>query len=923
MTSATARAVIALVLLVPLALLGGCPKPQETDTDSDVVPVNDGPALVHTLEAESLVQGQALTIGVTATDADTVEQVTLYFRTTGENAWETVYLEHGEGDTWSTELPANQITAPSLEYYFRAQDAADVPAVTYLPDNAAHPFVVDVGIVGLALPFVEDFEDSGLLGVFDLGWNVETDGFPAYPWSVDEVVKHGGLASAKHFRGTSEMPSGLDDWLITPALDLRSSEGVELSWYEYGDFADLGVHSVWVSTTTGDPDDGGFIKVVDLENPPEETWARSPVLDLSSYVGEDSGITAAWVAFRYEGDFTDAWWIDDVVIGPLTPEIDATGFDLPLAIVSPGDTVALGIDVQNVTAKASGALTVTWSADPAAGTFAGQPASEAALPGDGAATWTADFTVNPTWPDNTRVPFTVTATDGTETWSFTSSFLVGQPSSATIGMTWVTSGLLQLSIGAGDPASPTVEIPVVSDVVASGDHTYTVDLTEVADALPPAAGPDRWWLRVTGALSGRIEQFDVSYDGQTFVGDDLGTFPTNAEKLFWLPRPPVPVVTTWTVTPALVAPGASVDIDATLTNNGPSTVGVTTAQLESSDPAVTITSAPVELAADGWGTGVPAPVAFSLDVAATHVDSEPVVVDVVVTDDVESFVLPQSIAVPWPVLTVNAITITDAGDHDGLLDPGETATLAIALANVGDLSSSGTVRCVLSRSGGAATADVLVANGTFGTLNVGAQRTENAFSVAVTGGVAGDSLDFALACTDSSRAWTVPFVIDLGEQPWRALSVTPDPAGDNANGYAFDFVRGWWRTDGTTLDFRFDTAVPYDPTTLFIEAWANSAGGGYSNYQFVLQSGVLRLRGYDFGVFTTLAANPAVDWVDADTVVISWDLAPMQLLLDRLSIGFAAGFCGGETYYCDHYANGWGDPYQVGFDETRWFDLSW
>lgn len=913
MRSATVRAAVALVLLV------GCPRSQETDTDTDVVEVNDGPALAHTPAAGPLLQGQPLLVSVEATDADTVEQVTLYFRTQDTNAWATEYLVHGEGDAWSVELPGTELEAPGLEYYFRAQDAADVPAVTYLPDNAAHPFQVPVGVVGLPLPFVEDFEDAGILGVFDLGWNVETDGFPAYPWTIDEVVHRGGLASAKHFRGTSDMPSPLDDWMITPALDLSSEAAIELTWYEYGDFADQGVHSVWASTTTGDPDDSGFTLIADLDNPPEEAWARSPVLDLSAYAGQP----AVWVAFRYEGDFTDAWWIDDVVVGPMSAEIDATGFALPLTIASPGDTVTLGIDVSNVTTVASGPLTVTWSADAAAGAFAGQPAAEPALAGSASDTWTADFTVDAAWPDNTRVPFTVTATDGAETWSFASSFLVGEPSSATIGMTWVNDGLLQMTLGTGDPSAPLLEVPVVSDVVGAGAHTFTVDLTDVASSLPPGAGPDRWWLRVQGALSGQVAQFDLSYDGQTFVGDDLGNFPANTVKIYYLPRPPLPRLSQWVVQPAVVAPGTSVVVDATLTNDGPSTVGHTTATIESSDPAVTVTSAVQEVAADGWDTDVAVPVVFGLDVAATHVDSEPVAIDVVITDDVESFVLQQQIAVPWPVLTVNAVTIDDGGDQDGLLDPGETANLAIVLANVGDLASSGTVRCALARTGGAATADVLVADGTFGTLGVGTQRTEDAFELQVTGGVAGDSLELELACADTDHTWAVPFVIDLGEQPWRALSVSPDPVGDNVNGYDFDFVRGWWRTDGTTLDFRFETAVPYDPALLFIEAWASSAGGAYSDYQFVLQSGVLRVRGYDFGVFTTLDAHPAVDWVDADTVVISWDVAPMELLLDRLSIGFAAGFCGGTAYYCDHYANAWGDPYQTGFDESRWFDLSW
>jgi len=66
-----------------------------------------------------------------------------------------------------------------------------------------------------------------------------------------------------------------------------------------------------------------------------------------------------------------------------------------------------------------------------------------------------------------------------------------------------------------------------------------------------------------------------------------------------------------------------------------------------------------------------------------------------------------------------------------------------------------------------------------------------------------------------------------------------------------------------------------------------------------------------------------VDFVSANELVVSVTLAPLGLLQDTISIGFASGFCGGSDYYCDHFPDGWGDPYNTGFYTSAWLDLTW
>ena len=77
---------------------------------------------------------------------------------------------------------------------------------------------------------------------------------------------------------------------------------------------------------------------------------------------------------------------------------------------------------------------------------------------------------------------------------------------------------------------------------------------------------------------------------------------------------------------------------------------------------------------------------------------------------------------------------------------------------------------------------------------------------------------------------------------------------------------------------------------MFVEAWGNSPGGDYSYYQIVVQGGAAKVRGYD-GKFTDLG-GASVDFVSATELVISITLAPLGLLQDTISLGFASGFCG-------------------------------
>ena len=63
--------------------------------------------------------------------------------------------------------------------------------------------------------------------------------------------------------------------------------------------------------------------------------------------------------------------------------------------------------------------------------------------------------------------------------------------------------------------------------------------------------------------------------------------------------------------------------------------------------------------------------------------------------------------------------------------------------------------------------------------------------------------------------------------------------------------------------------------------------------------------------------------VNERTIQIDLPLETLDLAADRVEIGFASGFCGGDVYFCDHFPNNWGDPFNAGLNTTVWLPLTW
>jgi hypothetical protein len=908
MTHRVAWAALALVALA------GCPPEVPPDTDSDPI-VLVGPELVHDAVVGPVDANVAVPITVGATDDDGVFQVSVGYRTTGEAAYETLFLALGDDGLWTGEIPANQVQAPGLEYYVHAEDGSDFRVPTELPEGGADaPLEVEVQVLGAAIPWTEDVEGGAeALTLFELGWLEVSLGFPGSAWELTRTRANGGTYSLLH-RKSAEGVGTIDDWLVSPALNLPEGGAYQVSWHEYAIGADLADHSVWYSVGSPDPSVGDFVLITDVVAPPEGAWGRSPVVELpAAATGR-----AVYLAWRYEGAAADAWYVDDFAVGPLGADLQLDA--LEFTRVDPGASTSLSLHLRNGTDVA--AEDVVLSATSPGGEIVDDVTIDVAA---GASVVSeVEFAVDAAWPDNSRLPITLTATGPDGAWTWEQSIVVGDAPRGRVSIDTEVQGLIQVAVGSGDPNAPAVRIPVTSQIYPAGEHVLTVDLLDAASTLPPGAGDNRWWVEVLSGSEATLLAYEIDHDGITHRATRLGGIPRDAVTRYFLPAPPVPTLRDASTEPATLTPGDDARWFVSLRNDGSPTTGRTTVRAVSRDPNVVIVDGPEELDAAAWQPGISTQVAFDVQILDTKTDARPAPIDLVIEDEFETWTVRTSLAVPWAVLQVMGVVVDDFsdGDDDGLLEDGEQVNLDVSLGNIGTRSTDGAVACTLRQQGGDVTATLVDATGSFSALDPREVDAEDDFEIRVGTAETGDRLPFVLDCLDSTGEFAVGFELVIGDKPWISMTVAFDPLGDALGDGAFDLVSGQFRAQRGYLQLRLDSAAPFDPDTAFIEAWMESPGASYTYYQVVAQSGAGSLRGYRFG-FESLNPGPTVFTVDEDTLQIDVPIATMRLSANQVRAGFAAGFCGDPTYFCDHFPNGWGDPYNVGLNTALWLPLSW
>jgi len=212
---------------------------------------------------------------------------------------------------------------------------------------------------GSAAIFSEGFE-----GTFPpSGWNLyETGGDPSPLWqqgtsgtSGSHGEPHSGTYYAWHNDDYAAV-TNIVSWLVTPQLSIPAG-GASFTFWQRGYWGDYYTyHGVWL--TTGSTPDPTISTYIELWNGNTETSWSQQVIDLSAYAGQN-----VYLAFRYEGDFSDEWYIDDVELAePCSP---IAGYGLVIGAVYDASSSA---PISNAIVKDASNNPATWfdtSADPA------------------------------------------------------------------------------------------------------------------------------------------------------------------------------------------------------------------------------------------------------------------------------------------------------------------------------------------------------------------------------------------------------------------------------------------------------------------------------------------------------------------------------------------------------------------------------
>ena len=901
-------------------LLLACSKDETDDSQAELL----GPELAHTPSATAVLVGEPIPVLVSAEDPDGVGELKLYYRTVGAGFWNTLELDAADGGReWSGEIPGSEVSSPAMTYYIRAVDLGEFPATSFLPaDPDPDAFSVEVQVIGDPLPFVEDFElDGSASDLWGLGWAQDSAEFRGNPWALSSSRAASGETSIAHLRG-SDSSKVIDDYLITPALDFGTAGRTQVTWNELGQLPSGAEHSLWVSTGSRIPSEGDFVKLVDLAAPADGSFERSVVVELTDLVGE----RAVYLAWRYAGAATDDWYIDDVAVDVLTVDLSPSVSWTP-SPVHPGETTTLTLDLENLVDLAGGPLSVELSFPSGGASLASSVVEIPSIAALGSASVNFELTVESEWPDNSRLPLQFSVTEGEKTWVFADTFLVGVESSGQVVLDLSTAGLLQMELGVGDPDAPIWSETVFSGQPAVGELTVDVDLTDRYDLLPPDPS-QRWYAKVSGEAIGTMESFTLNYGGVPYQAAVLpGVLGGGTEAFSYVPEPPLPVITLLTTTPSTIQPGDTVDLSIELTNQGAESAGAVVGELTSSDPELTVLSGgPENLTNNVWPAGARRTLeSFQVQVSEDHVDSTSVVADLALNDGLESWTVPVSMSVPWPVLRITSIEIDDrtGGDNDGLLEPGETADLDIEITNLGDQGATGLVSAVLTRQSSSTASSTVDGSSTLlGSMAVGVSQDKD-FEVSVDSGASlGETLDLLMTMTDANGVeYTSEAQIVLGEAPWLYVSTANDPIGDSVGGYTVDLVNARYRVSGGVFELEYLTASAFDASTAFIEMWAVASSGDYSFYRLSLQGSTAKLQGYD-SAFVTLA-KPTVTYPDSTTVRMAWNEADMGIGSTQIRAGFGAGWCGSDTgSFCDHFPDNWG-YYYTGYDQSNFYSLRW
>ena len=318
-------------------------------------------------------------------------------------------------------------------------------------------------------------------------------------WARSTSQYHSGGASAQH-TFSSTPGTGQNGWLVTPALALPAAGGALTFWERIDYSIDYYKHSLWICQDTFVPPvDGaspaGWTQVAEFGTPPEDTW-RQQTVSLAAYGGH-----MVWLAWRYEGYFADAWWIDDVSVQPNGPVLAYQSHALLTDVCSsggagdgngylePGEDGTLSITLQNTGTTTSTGISAVLGTATAGVTITQDTATFPDIPagGTGASQTAFALTLDQTFTCGGVINFTLTITDASRRAVYSAPFFL------VVGVPGAPVTLLSESFdGVTAPAIPTGWTQ--TDVTGAELNPVTATATVHPVGYGPVSSPNlfRW-----------------------------------------------------------------------------------------------------------------------------------------------------------------------------------------------------------------------------------------------------------------------------------------------------------------------------------------------------------------------------------------------------------------------------------------------
>jgi len=164
-------------------------------------------------------------------------------------------------------------------------------------------------------PWSENFEHAGAMPA---GWtvgDVDNDAVTWAPYGPTTTYAHSPSYSMRHNFSDLVPDPGQNGWLISPPIQLPS-EGVGVfSFWSYNRYAASTAHNgVWINTDPN-PADPYWTQVWVQDDFTTSAWVQETI-DVSAYNGN-----IIYIAFKYTGYDTNAWYVDDVNLSFYTSDV--------------------------------------------------------------------------------------------------------------------------------------------------------------------------------------------------------------------------------------------------------------------------------------------------------------------------------------------------------------------------------------------------------------------------------------------------------------------------------------------------------------------------------------------------------------------------------------------------------------------------